>query len=130
MTRERPAFTVLEAAVALLIIGLSAIGVLTAVGGHTRAAVQVRRQLEASALAQDVVARVRLIDPRELVPLADSLARGRFTPPFEAYAWTARVSRVAAEESLFEIAVQVTTEGGDFDLRARRFAPPSRLELR
>lgn len=73
MTRARPGFTVLEAAVALVIIGLSAIGVLTAVGGHTRAEVQVQRQLEAGALAQDVVARIRLIDPRELVPLADSL---------------------------------------------------------
>jgi len=130
MTRARAGFTALEAAVALAIVGLSAVAVLTAFGGHTRAAVQVQRQLEASALAQDVMARVRLVETLELDPLADSLARGRFEAPFEAYAWTARVSRVAAHEDLFEIAVQVTTEGGEFDLQSRRFAPPLRLEIR
>jgi type II secretory pathway pseudopilin PulG len=127
---RRHGFTVLEAAVALTIIGMSSLGVLSAFGAHTRGALQVRERLEASALAQDVLARIRLVDAVELSPLPDSLARGAFGAPFAAYAWTARVTPVAGEWHLYEVTVRVTSGEAEFVLRSRRFAPPASVDAR
>lgn len=124
MTRARPGFTVLEAAVALMIIGVSAVGVLSAFGMHSRVAVRMRSQLEASALAQHVVARLRMLESPELQPLADSLSGGRFDPPFDSYTWAAKVSRVSGESGLYDLAVHIQQAESTFELRTRRYMTP------
>lgn len=125
MIRSRPGFTVLEAAVALLIIGTSAIGVLSAFGAQSRVAARMRGQLEASALAQHVVAKLRMLDPQDLQPLADSLSSGRFDPPFDRYSWTAKVGPSSGESGLYDVEVHVQHPEAMTDLHTRLFVMPS-----
>lgn len=121
----RQGFTVLEAAVALLIIGIASIGVLQALGAHTRAAAQAREQLELSAVALDVMSRIRLLPAHELSPLPDSIARGRGDAPFADVRWRASVQPVARERNLFEVDVEVVRETATFGLRTRRYVAPT-----
>lgn len=121
---ERAGFTVLEAAIAVTIIGLAAAGVLSAFAAETRSVMQVRSRLESLALAQDVLERVRLADPQERAPLADSLARGRFAPPFAEYSWTARIEPVTNEAGLHSLTVRVIGAEGDFEIRSLLFEAP------
>jgi len=128
---RRAGFTVLEAAVALAIIGLSAVGVLSAFAGQTRSVTHVRDRLQSAALAQDVGARIRLLSAEEREPLADSLARGRFEAPFADHEWTARLEPVSNEPGLRSLTVTVRGPEGDFESRSliyelRPPAPPTR----
>jgi Tfp pilus assembly protein PilV len=124
----RRGFTVLEAAIALLIIGIAAIGVLQALGAQTRTAALAREQLELAAVAQDVVARIRVLPALALDPLPDSLARGRARAAFADAAWRASVRTVPSERHLYEIGVEVTRGTATFELRTLRYAPTIALQ--
>jgi type II secretory pathway pseudopilin PulG len=124
MRRERAGFTVLEAAVALAIVGVSAIGVLSSIGAQARGLEHARAQLEASMLAQRTLTRLQTIDRGGLDPLPDSLRKGRFDPPFETYDWESSVTPVPNETDLLELRVVVHGAIGEFELRTRRHLPP------
>jgi type II secretory pathway pseudopilin PulG len=119
----RRGFTVLEAAVALLIIGVASIGVLQALGAQTRTAALAKEQLELAAVAQDVVARIRVLPAYALASLPDSLARGGGASVFTGVEWQASVRPVPAERDLYEIGVEVTRGTAMFELRTLRYAP-------
>lgn len=118
----RHGFLLLEAAVALLIIGLTAGAVLELRGAQLRALQRTPGMLAAVALAQDRLAAVRLLDPEQLSHVPDSLARGRFAPPFSDYRWRASISR-SGIESLYDARVEVTWSDGAFALASRIYAP-------
>lgn len=119
----REGFTLLEAVVALVIVGLTATAVLTAVGAELRGAARAQRGLEAAALAEYRLGTLQLREPAALYPLADSLARGRFAPPFEEYRWSATVRPVRGELALFDLAIRVEWEGGTYPLHTRLYRP-------
>jgi type II secretion system protein I len=121
--RERSGFTVLEAAVALAIIGLSAIGVLGAFGADRRGANRARDQLTATSLAQSRLARLEVSGARELSSLPDSLARGTFAAPLDRYRWTASSAATPGEPDLYDLRVVVEWPDGRSTLRSRRFRP-------
>ena len=123
MTRARAGFTVLEAAVALAIVGVATVGVLGALGAQTRALETARSQLEASALAESMLERLRIADRASLEVLPDSLRRGRFGPPFDAYTWLVSTAPVQNERDLLELSVRVTGASSEFELRTRRHFP-------
>jgi type II secretory pathway pseudopilin PulG len=123
MSRSRTGFTVLEAAVALAIVGVSTVGVLGALGAQTRALETARSQLEASALAESMLERLRIADRASLEVLPDSIRRGRFGPPFDAYTWLATTEPVRNERDLLELSVRVTGPSNEFELRTRRHFP-------
>lgn len=107
----------IEASVALLVIGLVSIAVLELFAMQLRAAGRGPRLLAAAALAQDRLAAVRLFaagQPR----LPDSLARGEFAAPFEAYRWRAHVTP-SRDGTLEELRVEVSWTGGDYSLITR-----------
>ena len=104
--RERRGFTLLEAAVAMMIIGIASIGTLGAFAADLRAA----DRLSALEIAGSW---------NHSVP--DSLAHGRFAPPFDAYSWTASVRAVPSTFGLVEIRTEIGWDGGSFDLIERRF---------
>ena len=122
--RARRGFTVLEAAVAVAIIGMISIGALAAFSADLRAAQRAQDLLPASALAEERLAALELADPTRLAMLPDSLTRGRFGPPFERYEWTASARPVRGERSLYDFAVRVRWETGEYTLARRRFRPP------
>ena len=123
--RARRGFTLLEAAVAMAIVGMISVGALSAFGADLRAAQRAQEMLPAAALAEERLAVLELADPSWLAMLPDSLARGRYAPPFERYEWTATAVPVRGERSLYEFAVRVRWDGGEYSVARRRFRPPA-----
>lgn len=122
--RARAGFTLLEAAVAIAIIGIISIAALSAFSADLRAAQRVQELLPASALAEERMAALELADPTRLSMLPDSLLRGRFPAPFESYEWTASAAPVRGERWLYDFNVHVRWADGDYALDRRRFRPP------
>ncbi|HEX2091659.1 MAG TPA: type II secretion system protein [Longimicrobiaceae bacterium] len=119
-------FTLLEAVVALAILGLASVAALSALAAELRSAERAQRALEAAALAQDRLAALELLSVEDLSPLPDSLRRGRFGAPFTAYAWEAAVREVPGDQGLVDAAVRVEWEGGAYPLHALLYRPRPR----
>lgn len=122
MSPVRRGFMLLEAAVALLIVGLTATAAAELYGAQMRAARREPRLVTATALAQDRLAAVRLLEPEQLARLPDSLARGRFAAPFADYRWTAATTRVKLDD-LYELHVEITWLDGKIALSTLIYAP-------
>jgi prepilin-type N-terminal cleavage/methylation domain-containing protein len=121
--RSRHGFTLLEAVIALAIIGAAVVGVLGAFGGDVRAAERSRTALTVSALARSRLARVEIATAAELATLPDSLAHGAFDAPFEGYQWKATSRAVPGEPDLYDLRVTVSWNDGQSELRSRRYRP-------
>ena len=117
--RGRCGFTLLEAVVALAIIGLVCVGVLGAYGATLRADVVAAERLPLAALAEERIAALDL-EPGSLERLPDSLARGTFGAPFQTATWDTEVRRVTQSETLYDITVRVRDGNDVFTLRTRR----------
>lgn len=122
-TRSRRGIVLLEAIAALLVIGLTSAAALELFGAHLRAASRAGALVTAVALAQDRLAAIRLSDVDRRSRLPDSLARGQFAAPLDAYRWRAVTER-AKNEALIQIAVTVTWDGGSYALATYESAPP------
>ncbi|HUG39513.1 MAG TPA: type II secretion system protein [Longimicrobiales bacterium] len=109
---RRNGFTLLEAMVALAILSLVGVAALGAVSRDLEAASRAQTALESSALAEDRLELIRLLDAGTLHVLPDSLARGRFPPPFDDYGWEAEVDPVFGRPGLYRVRVEVTWADG------------------
>ena len=118
---RRRGFVLLEAVVALLVVGLAAAGSLELIAAHLRAAARQPVLLTATALAQDRLAAIRLLEPAALRRLPDSLASGRFPSPFEAFRWRA-TSAPSVEQNLYDVRVHITWADGGYTLASRQSA--------
>jgi len=127
-TARRRGFTLVEAVAALVVVGLGATAALAAVGAALRAEGRVEHVLSAEALATQRLATLRLLSREQLLRLPDSLARGAFAPPLDAYRWRATSTLVPDAPDLFTIAVVVEWDDGRRALETRHFSP--RLALR
>jgi prepilin-type N-terminal cleavage/methylation domain-containing protein len=123
---NRNGFTLLEAVVALAILVVTGVAALSALGAELRAAGRSNHALEATALAQDRLARIRLLSSEEMELLPDSLRRGDFAAPFEGYAWRASARGVSDEPDLFDVAVVVSWADGLYELKTRAYRPARR----
>lgn len=123
--RPPDGFTLLEATVALAIVSLIALSALGAVAPQTEAAHRARAALVAAALAYDRMEAVRLLPDIEVYRLPDSLAAGRFPPPFDRYGWSARTDPSATFPGLIAVRVDVTWEEGTYGLESRVYVRPS-----
>lgn len=112
----------LEAAVALVIVGLIATAALELYGSQLRAAAREPSLLVATALAQDRLAALRLLDPVRGDRVPDSVASGRFAPPFAAYRWHASLARSGIAD-LYDARVDITWTSGAFTLASRIYRP-------
>lgn len=117
-------FSLLEAVVALAVIGSVSVTALAAFGAELRASQRARIALEAQALAEERLAQLRLLERDELVALPDSVARGTFAAPWQAYAWTSVTSGVAGNPDLFDARVTVSGPNGTHELASRLYRPP------
>jgi type II secretory pathway pseudopilin PulG len=119
----RGGFVLLEAVVALAIIGVVAIALLETTGTQLRAATQAKSLLVARMLAEDRIASLQLLDYDDLSDPPDSLREGRFGPPFDAYTWTASVEVMKDEYDLFGAQVVIDGNGESFPLRTLIHSP-------
>lgn len=120
----RRGFLMLEAAVALLVVGLVAGAALELHGAQLRAARRGPELVTATTLAQDRLAAVRLLEPEQLSRIPDSIANGRFRAPFADYRWRTSAARTKErQDDLYDIRVQVTWSDGAVTLATRLYAP-------
>jgi prepilin-type N-terminal cleavage/methylation domain-containing protein len=120
-------FSLLEAVVALAIVGLAAVASLAALGQELRSAERVRRALESNALAEERLARLRLLPREELSPLADSLRQGRFGPPFADYTWHLASRSMPARDELLDVELVIRWADGAYPVVTRLYRPRSEL---
>lgn len=123
--RVRRGFTILEAVVALAIVGIIAVAALATVGGELRAAARSERALEASALLQDRLAASRLAIRRAPLGLPDSIRAGSFASPFASYHWESRLTADrTGDERIADLAVTVRWTDGERSTTTRVYLPP------
>lgn len=119
--RARSGFSLLEAVVALAIVGVTAVAALASVAAELRAAEDARTTLEAEALAGHRMSTLEMLTAEQLQRIPDSLARGEFDPPFDRYRWTASSDPVMGEEGLTAVTVTIEWEAGSLALRTLLF---------
>lgn len=117
-TEARAGFVLMEAVIALAIIGMLALGVLGASTMQVRTADKSLLLLTARALAEERLATLRALSWDELRDVPDSLAAGRFPPPFDGYTWRAGIAPIDGEYDLFSIAVTVEVADEAFPLHS------------
>ena len=117
---DRAGFTLLEALVALVILGTAVSSALGAFGGGLRAAAAVHAHANGVRLAESRLNELALLPTDSLVYYADE-REGRFPAPVEGFGWRARVTRVIGTEGLLRAAVVVTWNGGDYRLTTEYF---------
>lgn len=120
---DRAGFLLLEAALALAIIGIVAIGVLGATAAQVRTADKAGVLVVQRALAEDRIAALRLLGHDRLADLPDSLAAGAFPPPFDGHSWTTTVTPVEGEHDLFQVSLVLEGRGEAFLLETLLHRP-------
>jgi prepilin-type N-terminal cleavage/methylation domain-containing protein len=123
MRLDRAGFTLLEAVVALTVLGLAGVATLEALGGEVRSAERARTATTAAALAEHRLATITLLPRSDLDLLPDSLSRGEFKTPFVGYRWTASVRSVLGEADLYEAQVNVSNAETQYALTTRVYRP-------
>lgn len=119
----------LEAIVALAIVGLVCVSVLGAFGATARADVVAAERLPLAALAVERLAVVDL-SPAPFDQLPDSLARGSFDAPYATATWSVSTRRVPQREHLYSVDVTVRDGSDAFTLHTRRFRRPPPMVAR
>ena len=126
----RRGFTLLEAAAALVVIGISSAAALGGAAAEMRAAGRTRHALTAQTLADQRMATLRLLSREELLRLPDSLAKGTFDAPLEEYHWRAATAPARDGQDLFDIRVMVGWTDGSHIIATRSYRPPEHLRGR
>lgn len=109
-------FLLLEALIALAIIGIVAIALLAATSSQVRASGKANVLLVASALAQDRLAAIQMLDGDQLRDPPDSLSTGIFPAPFDEFRWAATIEPADNEYDLFAVRIEVDGRGEAFQM--------------
>lgn len=121
--RDRRGFSLLEAVIAVAVVSLAGVAALAALAGELRSSRRAREALAVSALAEHRMETLRLLSADGLRLLPDSLEKGSFGPPFEAYTWTAAAEPVAGVDGIFDLDVVVAGPEGEARLETRLYRP-------
>lgn len=117
--------TVFEAAAAMAMVGLVAIGALEAVGANMRAAAKSRHAIEAVSLAEQRMDWLDFLTDAQLRSLPDSVRQGRFNPPLDGYRWTTAAEPVATVAGVYDVRVRVMwADSGAFEMRTYVYRRP------
>jgi prepilin-type N-terminal cleavage/methylation domain-containing protein len=127
-THARRGFTLLEAAVALTIVSLTAVGALAAIAAELRTADRARHLVEAESLATQRLGTIELLALGEPAALPDSLAHGTFAPPLDDYRWAASERLVLGAGELVDLTVQIAWPDGAYRLTKRLYRPSAAEE--
>lgn len=118
----------LEAVVALAIVGVVCVGVLGAYAASMRADVLAADRLPLAALAEERIVAVDL-DAGSLQRLPDSLARGTFPAPYATATWETETRRVDQADGLYDVVVRVRDGSDVYTLRTRRYRTPVTVSI-
>src|SRR5690606_6969659 len=116
-------FVLMEALVALAIVGVMAVALLGATSMQLRTAGKAANLLTARSLAEERMAVLRSLEHDALTDPPDSIMTGTFGEPFTDYSWSAEIAPVEDEYDLFTAAVQVKVHDDEFTLRTLLHEP-------
>lgn len=122
-SRAEGGFTILEAIVALAIVGFAAVAAVEAVASEMRAIDRAGIAYTNAALSQDRIAVVTLLEVSQLNLLPDSTARGVFAAPFDAFHWTTKVSPTFGQHDLYDVTIAITSDRSEYTVRTRLYRP-------
>ncbi|HEX8455392.1 MAG TPA: prepilin-type N-terminal cleavage/methylation domain-containing protein [Longimicrobium sp.] len=113
--RGNRGFTLVEAAVALLLLGVALVPLLQSVTAGVRSEGDLAARLNAVPLAESRMEELSLL-PLDSLGFYLTTRRGTFAPPFARYRWSALLRPAAGSPALVQAAVRVEWEGGAYSL--------------
>ena len=127
--RARGGFVLMEAVVALAIIGLVAIALLATTASQVRTADKASLLLTARTLADERMATLKLLSYDQLMDVPDSLLAGTFPAPFEQWSWRAEVVPIDEKEEYDLFSVGVAVDGFDESFALRTLVHEPRPQI-
>ena len=124
---DRPGISLLEAVVAVAIVGMTAISALESVGGGMRTAERSKRAVEAEALASSRLEFMDLMTDRELQSLPDSVESGKFPAPLDEYTWKTTSASVSEQPGVYDVRITVKWSDGSYLLKTYIYRQPAVL---
>lgn len=122
--RARKGVSLLEAVVAVTIVGMTAIGALEAVGSDMRTAERSRRAIEVEALATSRLQFMNLLTDQELQSLADSVSKGTFPAPLNEYSWKTTSTPLSDQAGVYDLRVTIGWPSGSYVVRTYAYRRP------
>ncbi len=121
---NRPGISLLEAVVAIAIVGMTAISALESVGSGMRTAERSKRAIEAEALASSRLEFMDLMTDAELQSLPDSVASGKFSPPLDEYTWKTTSAALADQAGVYDVSITVGWPGNSYAIHSYLYRQP------
>lgn len=122
--RRRRGISLLEAVVAIAVVGMTAVSALESVGAGMRSAEKSRRAIEAEALASSRLDFLSLMTDQELQALPDSVESGKFTAPLDEYSWKTTSTAYADQAGVYDVRITVTWPTGAYTLKTYVYRQP------
>jgi type II secretory pathway pseudopilin PulG len=122
--KTRKGISLLEAVVAVAIVGMTSVAALESVGSGMRTAEKSKREIEAEALASSRLEFMDLMTDRELQALPDSVESGKFLAPLDEYTW--KTTSTASEEQvgIYDVRITVSWATGSYTLKTYLYRQP------
>lgn len=118
-------FTLLEVVTALAVIALVAISALALVGQQVHVAAHARQLIRAEVLAEQRMDMLRMLRSYEIQTLPDTIANGRYAPPYNDFTWHVMSLPVINDENLNDVQIDVNWDDGTYTLRTRLYKSPA-----
>ena len=122
--RDRRGISLLEAVVAIAIVGITSVSALEAVGGDMRTAERARRAIVVEALAGSRLEFMDLLTDRELQALPDSVESGKFPAPLDEYSWKTTSAPVSDQAGVYAVRVSIDWASGSYVVRTYQYRQP------
>lgn len=119
-------FTLIEVAVATVILGIALVAALATYGSELRTLARAREVAVAVELAEDRLAAVKLFAADRLPNVPDTLERGAFPDPFADYSWSVDADALQGGD-LAEVTVTVLWPNGEHGITTVLVLPSARL---
>jgi type II secretory pathway pseudopilin PulG len=116
--------SLLEAVVAIAIVGITSVAALEASAGEMRTAERARRALEVEALATSRLDFMELLNDRELEALPDSVEKGKFAPPLDGYTWKTTSAPVSRQAGLYDVRITIDWPTGSYTVKTYLYRTP------
>jgi type II secretory pathway pseudopilin PulG len=114
----------MEAVVSIMIVGLTSVSALEAVGGDMRTAERARRAIEIEALASSRLEFLDLMTDRELQAVPDSVEAGKFPAPLDEYSWKTTSTPVSDLAGVYDVRVTIDWPAGSYIVKTYQYRQP------
>jgi len=129
-SRRRDGISLLEAVVAIAIVGMTAVSALESVGAGMRAAEKSRRAIEAEALATSRLEFMDFMSDRQLQALPDSVQSGKWIAPLDEYSWKTTSAPLNEQAGVYDVRITVAWPTGSYMLKTYVYRQPQLLSRR